>query len=80
MLVKRGTLEDVYGAAPQRLSDMVKAALLEPQCPASGNGTLVGSTSEADAIGSHGIRFSSVAVPGWWAMRSERIQGHEWGT
>ena len=36
MLIKRGALEGVQGAAPQRLSDMVKAGLLEPQCPAGG--------------------------------------------
>jgi len=33
MFVKRGTAEDVYGVALQRLSDMAKAGLLESQCP-----------------------------------------------
>ena len=33
MSVKRGVSEDRYDAAPQRLRDMVKAGLLEPQCP-----------------------------------------------
>ena len=35
MSVKRGTTEDVYVAALQRLSDMAKATLPEPQCPAA---------------------------------------------
>jgi hypothetical protein len=35
MSVKRGTAEDVYVVALQRLSDMVKAILPEPQCPAA---------------------------------------------
>ena len=30
MLVKRGTVEDVYAVALQRLSDMAKAELPEP--------------------------------------------------
>jgi hypothetical protein len=34
MSVKRGTTEDVYVVALQRLSDMAKATLPEPQCPA----------------------------------------------
>ena len=33
MLVKQGMPEDVYGMALQRLSDKVKAGLLEPQYP-----------------------------------------------
>jgi hypothetical protein len=33
MFVKRGTAEDVYGVALQRLSDMAKAGLPESQCP-----------------------------------------------
>jgi hypothetical protein len=33
MLLKRGVSEDVYGTAPQRLSDRVKAGLPESQCP-----------------------------------------------
>ena len=33
MLLKRGTTEDVYGVALQRLSDRAKAGLPEPQCP-----------------------------------------------
>jgi hypothetical protein len=40
MSVKRGTPEDVYGVAPQRLSDMVKAGLPEPQRPAVESHTL----------------------------------------
>jgi hypothetical protein len=35
MSVKRGTTEGVYVVALQRLSDMVKAILPEPQCPAA---------------------------------------------
>jgi len=33
MFVKRGTTEDVYVVALQRLSDMAKAILPKPQCP-----------------------------------------------
>jgi len=33
MSVKQGAVEDVYAAVLQRLSDMVKAKLPEPQCP-----------------------------------------------
>ena len=33
MSVKREVVENVYTADPQRLSDMVKAGLLEPQSP-----------------------------------------------
>jgi len=36
MSVKRGATEDVYVVALQRLSDMAKAILPEPQCPAVG--------------------------------------------
>jgi hypothetical protein len=35
MSIKRGTTEDVYVVALQRLSDMVKTILSEPQCPAA---------------------------------------------
>ena len=35
MFVKRGVTEDVYVSAPQRLNDMVKAKLPQPQCPAA---------------------------------------------
>ncbi|WP_255515547.1 hypothetical protein [aff. Roholtiella sp. LEGE 12411] len=34
MFVKRRVTEDVYVTVPQRLNDMVKAKLLEPQYPA----------------------------------------------
>jgi hypothetical protein len=33
MVGKREIAEDVYGMVPQRLHDMVKAGLPEPQCP-----------------------------------------------
>ena len=33
MFVKRETTEDVDGVVLQRLSDMAKAELPEPQCP-----------------------------------------------
>jgi len=45
MFVKRGTAEDVYGVALQRLSDMAKAGLPESQFQ-WWNRTLIGSTSE----------------------------------
>jgi hypothetical protein len=33
MVGKRGTAEDGYAVAPQRLNDRAKAGLPEPQCP-----------------------------------------------
>jgi|Tabmets5t2r1_1033131.scaffolds.fasta_scaffold05276_2 hypothetical protein len=45
MDVKRGISEDVYGMAPQRLRDMAKAGLPEPQSPVVEAVTLVGTTS-----------------------------------
>ena len=33
MLVKQGVTEGMYGTALQRLRDMAKAGLPEPQCP-----------------------------------------------
>ena len=33
MVGKRGTAEDGYAVAPQRLNDTAKAGLPEPQCP-----------------------------------------------
>jgi len=43
-------------------------------------GTPAGNALDTGAADSYGIHVSSVVVPGWRAMRSERIQGHEWGT
>lgn len=45
MDVKRGISEDVYGIVPQRLRDMAKAGLPEPQSPGVEAVTLVGTTS-----------------------------------
>ena len=39
MLGKQRVSEDVYGTALQRLNDIVKATLLEPQCPVVGRHT-----------------------------------------
>jgi hypothetical protein len=43
------------------------------------NRTLVGNTSETDAIESQRFDFRRVVRLARWAMRSERIEGHEWG-
>ncbi len=45
MFGKRSVAEDVYATALQRLRDMVKATLPEPECPAAETVALVGSTS-----------------------------------
>ena len=78
MLVKREVSEDVYDAGLQRLRDKAKADCLNPNVQ-WWNRTLVGTTSDTGAIGSHRIKFRR-----WYAlldgtMRSERIEGHEWG-
>jgi hypothetical protein len=79
MVGKRGVAEDVYGMALQRLHDRVRAALPEPQCP----------VVEVHTRRHHVYRrrhrepwvhVSPVVRLARWTMRSERIEGHEWGT
>jgi hypothetical protein len=57
MSVKRGTAEDVYAVALQRLSDMVKAILPEPQCPVVETAHSSVARLYTDAIRSHGSGF-----------------------
>jgi hypothetical protein len=57
MSVKRRTAEDVYAGALQRLSDMVKATLPEPQCPAAETSRSSVARLYTDAIRSHGFAF-----------------------
>ena len=56
----------------------LKVNSLNPNVPRC-NRTLVGSTSETDAIGSQRSDFRRMVRLVRWAMRSERMQGHEWG-
>ena len=57
MFVKRGRREDVYRRALQRLSDMAKATLPEPQCPAAEPARSSVARLHADAIGNTGFAF-----------------------
>jgi len=57
MFVKRRTAEDVYAEALQRLSDMVKAILPEPQCPAAEVSRSSVARLYTDAIRSHESGF-----------------------
>ena len=77
LFVKRGVAEDVYASAPQRLSDMVKAPLPEPQCPAAEPSRSSVARLYTDAIRSHELILSLVVRLDGWAMASEAIQGHE---
>ena len=68
----------MYRVALQRLNDMAKATLLEPQCPA------VDRTSFGSTFGHRCRREAQVQrLPALRsdrrAMRNERIQGHESG-
>ena len=78
MWVKRGTAEDVYGVALQRLSKTAKAALPEPQSPG------VEPHTRRYHIGYRRSQKPRVRLllgvrPVCEPMRSERIQGDEWG-
>ena len=59
MLIKRETTEDVYAVVLQRLSDMVKAGLPEPQCPAVETAHSSVARLQPDAIRNHGLAFRS---------------------
>ncbi len=77
---KREMPEDVYGMVLQRLHDMVRDELPEPQCPA-----VEPSHSSVARLYTRRHRYvwnqvSSIPRFDRWAMRSERIEGHEWGT
>jgi hypothetical protein len=67
MSVKRGTTEGVYVVALQRLSDMVKAILPEPQCPVAETSRSSVARLYTDAIRSHESRFRS-----WYALTDGR--------
>jgi hypothetical protein len=71
MLRKRGMTEDVYGMALQRLSDMAKAALPEPQCPGVEPSHSSVARLYADAIDSHrsSWRLWYALVDGRWLMK-----------
>ena len=57
MVGKRGVSEDLYGTALQRLRDMVKAGLPEPQCPVVERHTRREQVCIPDAIESPRLRF-----------------------
>src|SRR5215475_475550 len=78
MLVKREVSEGVYDTVLQRLHAMAKAALPESQCP----GVEPHTRRDHACSRRHReptVRLSPVVRLARWPMRSERIQGHEWG-
>ena len=78
MALKRRTREDVYRVALQRLNDMAKATLLEPECPAVDR-TSFGSTFGHRCRREARVRRLPASRSDRRAMRTERIQGHEQG-
>ncbi len=78
--MKREADEGVYSVVLQRLSDMVKTGLFEPQCPVVESAHPSVARLHTDEAGSYGIRFSSVVRLGRQTANSEFAQGHEWGT
>ena len=80
MVGKREMSEDVYGMVLQRLRDMVRAGLPEPQCPA-----VEAAHSSVPRLYTRRHRYvwnqvSSRPHLDRWAMLSESIEGHAWGT
>jgi hypothetical protein len=67
MSVKRRTAEDVYAGALQRLSDMAKAILPEPQCPVAEVSRSSVARLYTDAIRSHEFVFCS-----WYTLTDGR--------
>ena len=72
MVVKREGPDDVHRPVLQRLSDKVKAILLESQSPEVDR-TPVGNTSATRRLWQTRNRLSSALHPGRNAMRNERI-------
>jgi hypothetical protein len=78
MLVKREISEGVYGMVLQRLRDKAKGEFPESQCPVVEPHT----RRDHACYRRHrepSVRLSPVVRLARWTMRSERIQGHEWG-
>ncbi len=78
MGVKRGTTEDVHGVALQRLSNKAKAGLPEPQSPGVQPHTRRYHICYRRPQKPR-VRLLLVVRPVCGPMRSERIQGDEWG-
>ena len=78
MLLKRSATEDVYGAALQRLSARARAGLPESQSPGVQPHTRRYHICYRRPRQPR-VRLSLVVRPGRRPMRSERIQGDEWG-
>lgn len=57
MSLKQETSENVYGVVLQRLSDMVKAGLPEPQCPGVETSHSSVARLQPDANRSYGLTF-----------------------
>jgi hypothetical protein len=67
MLVKRGTVEDVYAVVLQRLSDTAKTGLFASQSPGVEAAHSSVAHLSSDAIVSHGFAFGS-----WYTLRDGR--------
>src|SRR5262249_48631675 len=78
MLVKREVSEGVYDTVLQRLHDMAKGEFPESYCP----GVEPHTRRDHACSRRHrepAVRLSPVVRLARWPMRSERIQGQEWG-
>src|SRR5262245_57228167 len=78
MLVKQEISKGVYGMVLQRLRDKAKGEFSEPQCP----GVQPHTRRDHACSRRHrepSDRLSPVGRLARWTMRSERIEGHEWG-
>ena len=80
MSVKREVAENVYATDPRRLSDMVKAGLLEPQSPGGATRAPVGSTFGRRRRRNRTDLVSRRGHPVRWGPSRELGQGDEWGT
>lgn len=77
---KRRMIEDVYVIAPPGPRGMVKARLLEAQCPVAGDKTHRYHVSTAMPSGIRETRPSLPNTSPRGTMLSESIQGHKWDT
>jgi hypothetical protein len=71
MFVKQGVAEDVYASALQRLSDMVKARLPEPQYPVAVRSRPSVARLDTNAINSHRFTFCPwyALIDGRWLVK-----------
>ena len=78
MVGKRGTAEDGYAVAPQRLNDRAKAGLPEPQSPAVEDAHPLLQRLERSATRGGSFAFRDRPPPTGGAMKNDFIEGDEW--